>query len=116
MKQWQQKDLKFLLDPKYFPDCIECGRAFFHKPGCQRGDCKDWSTINKRLNKRLEEFERKYGVNGNMVKCSFCENKAAGTMYIYYHHSTHAIEKLPVCMDHAYYEDASGRETAFFPE
>jgi len=118
MKHWEQKDLKFLLNSKYFPKCIECEQTYFHKRDCSRvlGNTElsiSMDIIDERLDKRLEEFERKYGINGHGIKCKYCENIAVGEMHVLYHHSNSTIEQWPVCIDHAFYEDSEGRESQF---
>lgn len=119
MKEWQEKDLKFLLDTKHFPDCIECGQHYFHKSHCSRrlgGPTEPsvpWEVINERLNKRLEEFEAKHGVNGSGLQCKECKNAAVGEIHVLYHGSNRTVESWPVCMDHAFHEDSSGRESQF---
>lgn len=68
MRNWEEKDLKYIHNSTYFPNCIECAndpysmeeKQYFHKSGCERG-LKDWDETNRRLNKRLEIFEKKYG-------------------------------------------------------
>ena len=122
MKHWQPKDLQFLMDDKYFPNCIECSehwldsehKTFFHKKDCQHGrKAEDWDIINERLDKRLEAFEKKYGVNGSGIFCNICGKSAVGTMHVFFHGTDKTAEDWPVCMNHAYHEDRNGRETQF---
>lgn len=120
MKQWQKKDLKFLNNSTYFPNCIECSdhyldskhRNYFHKGDCQCGQ-KDWETTNARLNERLEAFEKRHGVDGCGVQCKKCKNIAVGEMHVLYHYTKTTIERWPVCTDHSFHEDSAGRETQF---
>lgn len=119
MRQWEEKDLKFILDKKRFPKCIECDGHFFHKNNCSRSPVGPdelsvpWEVINERLNQRLEEFEKDNGINGSLISCKECKNKAIGEMHVLYHGTNHTVESWPVCMDHAFHEDISGRECQF---
>ena len=120
MKQWQESDLKHLMDSNYFPNCIECSehyldfkhRSFFHKEGCQRG-INDWGRTNERLNERLKAFEERHGVRGSSIKCEECENPATGKIHVLYHNTQSTVESWPVCMDHAWHEDSAGRESQY---
>ncbi len=122
MKQWTEKDLKFILDKKLFPECVICLGHYFHKEGCSGSfggggpiSDKQWAIINDHLNKRLEEFEKKHGVNGEGIQCqnAGCQNQATGQMHVLYHGSTSTVEDWPVCMDHSFHEDSSGRECQY---
>ena len=112
MKQWQEKDLKFLLNSEYFPECIECGNIHFHKVGCTRG-ASNFELTNVRLNERLAKFEEQYGEDGIGIQCKECGKRAWGMMHIFYHGTETTVESWPVCMAHAYHEDSVGRETRF---
>lgn len=115
MRDWEEKDLQFILDKKYFPECVDCGQTYFHKRSCSSvtGIVDDMSIINERLNKRLEEFEKKHGVNGCGIECNECSNIAVGTMHVFFHNTQKTAEDWPVCMDHAFHEDSAGRECQF---
>jgi hypothetical protein len=113
MKHWEESDLKFLLNPEYFPDCIECGNSFFHKSGCGRGSNLDAKTANERLDRRLADFEEKHGVNGSHLKCRDCKKTATGEIRIFFHGTESVIEVWPVCIDHAFHEDREGRESRY---
>ena len=115
MKQWKEKDLEFLIDPKFFPECIECGNVYFHKSGCGRGKNLSPIELNKRLNERLAEFEKKYGSGGVKIHCQepHCRNMAAGVMHVFFHGTDKTAESWPVCWKHAYHEDSMGRESQF---
>lgn len=112
---WEEKHLKFLLDKKLFPECIECGGKYFHKQSCQRGMGIPWEETNRRLNKRLKELEKKFGHDGCGIQCRQCENHAEGMMQVLFHHTAFVAEEWPVCMDHAFYEDLAGRDSQFVP-
>ena len=118
-----EKEVEYVMDYKYFPNCIECSEHYldselrhsFHKTGCTRGRDVEWSIISKRLDERLEAFNKRYGKNGCNMECevSGCTNKAIGMMHVFYHNTKTTAEKWAVCMDHAYHEDSAGRETQF---
>lgn len=113
VRHWKKEDLKFLLNPEYFPNCIECGCSFFHKAGCTRGKDLEAKTINERLDRRLAEFIQKHGENGSLIKCKDCSNPATGEMKVFYHGTQTIIESWPVCIDHAFYEDSNGRNCQY---
>lgn len=119
MRQWEEKDLKFLLDKRYFPECIECEQHYFHKDTCSRrlgGPTEmsvPWEVIDERLNARLAKFEREHGENGCGIHCKECGELAVGEMHVLYHGSNRTVESCPVCMNHAFHEDSSGRESQF---
>lgn len=113
MRTWKESDLKFLLNKEYFPNCIECDGHFFHKAGCTRGAEADFEVIDRKLDKRLAEFEKKYGDNGCKITCRDCKKPATGEIRIYYHGTLTIIEAWPVCLDHAFHEDEAGRESRY---
>jgi hypothetical protein len=113
MRQWEESDLKFLVNKRYFPECIECGNQFFHKAGCARGASLDAKTLNEKLNRRLAEFEKEHGIHGIKIPCRDCNNPATGEIRIFYHGTESVIEDWPVCIDHAFHEDSEGRESRY---
>ena len=117
MSRWKEKDLKFILDLKYFPICPDCGKTYFHDGSCShvtgKVSPKKMERINIELDRRLDEFEKKHGVDGCGISCHICDNVAVGEMHVLYHHSETTVEKWAVCMDHAFHEDSIGRESRF---
>lgn len=118
MSKWKESDLEFLLDKKYFPDCVECGGHFFHSAQCSRVSghmSVSMDVINERLDARLEEFNSKHRKPSGAISCAEpgCMNDAAGKMHVLYHGTQLTAEEWAVCMDHAFHEDILGRECQF---
>jgi len=117
-----EKQMKFVMDSKFFPNCIECSehyleeelRCFFHKVGCTRGR-SNWKQTSKRLDERWEVFKQRHGEDGSSIECAEpgCTNKATGMLHILYHSGSATVEKWPVCMDHAFHDAPNGREAQY---
>ena len=124
LKHWKKKDLQFITNNHYFPNCIECSEHwidgkqhnYFHKDNCQRGHGKKWEIITNRLDERLAVFEKKHGIDGKGgISCRECSNVAVGFMRVFFHNRRVVVEEWAVCMDHATHEDDNGRESEFKP-
>lgn len=121
VQKWKEEDLQFLLDPKFFPECIECGNLYFHKSHCSRitGKMSDatWKRVNEKLDARLKEFNEKFKKDNKGVrtglKCKHCSNPATGKIVVMFHNSTSVIEEWFVCMDHAFHEESNGRKAEY---
>jgi len=123
MSKFTTNDLRFIMDRKFFPNCIECSehyldeelKDFFHTRNCTHGRETDWDVISKRLDERLEAFNKRHGEHGSEIECEepTCTKRAVGMMHVLFHNTKTTAEKWAVCMDHAYHTDTSGRECQF---
>lgn len=82
-----------------FPNCIECGNQYFHKPFCQRGAGLSPNELVRRLKERVAML-----LPDTVLRCH-CGELAIGTAWVADHKMTVVIEARPVCDAHTEFDD-----------
>lgn len=81
-----------------FNTCIECEQKFFHKRFCTHGIMLDAEQLIKKLEARAKLLLKE------TFSCR-CGQPAMGTAWVAYHNEVAILSAIPVCFDHAYFEE-----------
>jgi len=99
-----------------FPQCIECGddhlsmrEMYFHRGDCRRGASLSADELYRRMCERASALRPV-----EVARCR-CGQIATGTGWVKYHTHHNIVEFFPLCDEHSFWEDETGRQVGFLP-